>query len=46
MLKYTYSTPEAELLVIYFEENFLTSLDSFSKEESTEKFIEDEEVDL
>ncbi len=46
MLKYTYSTPEAELFVIYFEENCLTSLDNFSKEENTEKFIEDEEVDL
>jgi len=46
MLKNTYSAPEAELLEIRFEENYLASLDRFSKEENTETFIEDEEVDL
>ena len=46
MLKHTYSAPEAEFLEIRFEENYLASLDHFSKEESTELFIEDEEVDL
>ncbi len=42
MLKNTYSTPEAELLEIRFERNIL----SFDKEENTETFIEDEEVDI
>ena len=46
MLKNTYSAPETELLEIRFEENYLASLDRFSKEENTETFIEDEEVDI
>lgn len=46
MLKHTYSTPEAELLEIRFEENYLATSDNFSQEESTEKFIEDDEVNL
>ena len=46
MLKHTYSTPEAELLEIRFEENYLATSDIFSQEESTEKFIEDDEVNL
>ena len=46
MFKNTYSTPDAELLEIRFEQNYLASLDRFSKEENTETFIEDEEVDL
>lgn len=43
MDKNIYSAPEAELLEIRFEENYLASQEKFSKDENTETFIEDEE---
>ena len=46
MLKNTYSSPEAELLEIRFEENYLASLDNFNKEENIELFVDDGEVDI
>ncbi len=46
MLKHTYSTPEAELLEVRFEESYLASSGTVSKEESTEPFVDDGEVDI
>lgn len=46
MLKHTYSAPEAELLSIRLEQNYLASSDKFNKDENTETFIEDDVVDL
>ena len=45
MVKKTiYSAPEAELLVVRFEENFLQS--QFDKDNNTETIIEDDDEDL
>lgn len=46
MLKNMYSAPEAELLEIRIEENYLASPNTFTRDVNNETFIEDEEVEL
>ena len=46
MLKHIYSAPEAELLRIRLEQNYLASPVEYNKDENTETFIDDDLVDL
>ena len=46
MLKHTYSAPEAELLSIRLEQNYLASSDKFNKDENTELFVDDKPVEI
>lgn len=46
MHRRTYTAPEAELLEVRFEESYLASSGTISKEESTELFVDDGEVDI
>ena len=42
--KTTYSAPEAELIIVKFEDNFLQS--RFDKDNNTETIIEDDDEDI